>query len=252
MLIWIAALVGIVLMYIAIFPAFSSDAEATKKLFENVPPAFKAAFSLDVDMLLSFLGFFAFTFTNLSLFASIHAMHTGVSLFSREQRSKTTDFLLTKPRSRTALFLQKFGAGLVVIVVTWSVVAIAAYAFAKAFGAGDFSLVRFAELLVSLLILQLWFFVCGACTAQLLRRLKSTVPITLSVTFGFFMVGMLGAILGDEKFRYLSPFKFFDYVGIVSGKGYETVYLVVAAVSAVAMALVAYRIYTRRDIRAAA
>lgn len=252
MLVWMVALAGIVLMYIAIYPVFSSDAEATKKLFENLPPAFKTAFSIDVDTLLSFLGYFAFTFVNLTLFAGIHAMHTGLSVLSREQRSKTTDFLLSKPRSRASLFLQKYLAGLIAVILTWGVVTVSAYGFAKAFGAGEFSLPNFILLMLALLMVQLWFFACGAFTAQVMRKVKSTIPITLGVVFGFFMIGMLGALLGDEKFRYFSPFKFINYLDVAAGKGYELVYIIVAVVTFVVMAVASYVIYTKRDIKAAA
>ena len=250
-LLWILVLVGIVLMYVALYPTFSSDAELTRKMFANLPPAVKAALKIDVDAMLSFLGFFAFTFTNLTLFAGIHAMHTGVSILSREQRSKTTDFLLSKPRSRSSVFFQKYAAGLLTIVVTWIVVTVAAFGLGKAFGAGDFSLESFGLLMLALLMVQLWFFVCGTFVAGLLRRIKSTIPVTLAVTFGFFMVGMLGAILGDAWLRYLSPFKFFDYVDIAAGKGYELVYVIIAAVSIAAMLVLTYVLYTKKDVRAA-
>lgn len=248
---WIVALCGVLLMYIALYPTFSSDAEVTKKLFENVPPAIRAALKIDVDTLLSFLGFFAFTFTNTTLIASLFAMHTGVSILSRESRNKTTDFLLTKPQSRTNIFMQKCGAGLLVVFVTWGVMTVAAFGLAKTFGAGDFSLGRFCLLMLTLLIVQMWFFACGVFTSQVMRRVKSTIPVTLAVVFGFFIVGMLGAILGDEKLRYLSPFQFFDYVKIAAGKGYEPVFSLIAAVSIVVMLVFTYRLYVTRDVKAA-
>jgi len=250
-LLWIIALCGIVLMYIALYPTFSSDAEATTKIFENIPPAIKAALKIDVSAMLSFLGFFAFTFTNITLFAGIHAMHTGVSIMSREQRSKTTDFLLSKPRSRTSVFFQKYTAGFLSIFATWVAVTATAFGLAKAFGAGDFSLRNFGFLMLALLIVQLWFFACGAFMAGILRRIKSTIPVTLAVTFGFFMVGMLGAILGDKWLRYLSPFKFFDSVDIAAGKGYELVYVVIAVVSFAVMLVITYAMYTKKDVKAA-
>lgn len=250
-LLWILALSGIVLMYIALYPTFSSDAEVTKKIFENIPPTIKAALKIDVSAMLSFLGFFAFTFTNITLFAGLHAMHTGVSIMSREQRSKTTDFLLSKPRSRTSVFFQKYAAGFLAVFATWAAVTATAFGLARAFGAGDFSIRNFGLLMLALLIVQLWFFVCGAFTAGLLRRIKSTIPVTLAVTFGFFMVGMLGAILGDKWLRYVSPFKFFDYVDIAAGKGYELIYVVIAAVSFVGMLVATYMMYTKKDIKAA-
>lgn len=251
-ILWVVALSGIVLMYISLYPTFSNDAELTRKLFDTFPPAFKAAFGINIEAMLSFLGFFAFTFTNLTLFASIHAMHTGVSILSRESRSKTTDFLFSKPRSRTSLFVQKYIAGVVVVLMTWAAITLAAFGFAKLFGAGAFDVGRFAQLMGALLMLQLWFFTCGVFTAQLRPKLKSTIPTTLAVTFGFFMLSMLGAILGDEKLRYISPFKFFDYMKIVSEGGYEAVYVCIAAGSLVVMLVTTYVLYIKRDTKAVA
>ncbi len=248
---WILALCGIVLMYTALYPTFSSDAELTKAMFANLPAAIKAALKIDVNAMLSFLGFFAFTFTNITLFAGIHAMHTGVSILSREHRSKTTDFLLSKPRSRSSVFIQKYTAGLTVIVGTWAAVTVSAFVLGKVFGAGDFSLQNFSFLMLALLMIQLWFFACGTLVAGLLRRIRSTIPVTLAVTFGFFMVGMLGAILGDAWLRYLSPFKFFDFVDIAAGKGFELVYVLVAAISFVVMIVMTYVMYTKKDVKAA-
>lgn len=251
-LLWALALSGVVLMYLSIYPTFAHDAQLTKELFNNFPPAFRAAFSINVDTLLSFLGFFAFTFTNITLIASVHATYTGVTLLSRESRSKTTDFLLSKPRSRTSIFLQKFLAGLIIIVLTWLVLVAVSFGLAKAFGAGAFSGRNFMLLMGALLMLQLWFYVAGLLVTQLLPRLKSTIPVTLAVTFGFFMVSMLAAILGDAHLRYFSPFKFFNYIDIAAGKGYEPLYICIAGISMLVMLGATYLIYAKRDTRAVA
>lgn len=251
-LVWMLVLCGLVLMYIAIYPTFSSDAEATRKILKQIPAAAKAALNLDVDTMLSFLGFFAFTFTNFTLAAGIHAMHVGISMLSREPRSKTTDFLLTKPRGRTSIYLQKFFAGLTVILVTWVVVVAASFGFAKAFGAGNFDLQRFAMLMLALLMIQLWFYAFGLCMSQVLKHVKATIPTTLATVFGFFIVGMLGAILNEPNLRYVSPLKFFDFVGIASGKGYELSFVLTAVISMLVAGIISYIIYTKRDIKAAA
>lgn len=251
-LLWMLALSGVVLMYLSIYPTFARDADLTKRLFDAFPPAFRDAFSIDVNTLLSFLGFFAFTFTNITLIASIHAAYAGVTLLSRESRSKTTDFLFSKPRSRASIFVQKVLAGLLVILLVWLVLVGVSFGLARAFGAGEFSLRDYLLLMVALLVVQLWFYVAGLFMTQLLPRLKSTIPATLAVTFGFFMVSMLAAILGDERFRYFSPFRFFNYVDIAAGRGYEPVYLIIAGVSACIMLGATYVLYTRRDTRAVA
>lgn len=250
-IVWGIVLCGLALMYIGLYPAFSSDATQTRELFSHIPAAVKSAFNIDVDTLLSFLGFFAFTFTNLSLAAGIYAVHTGVSVLSREQRSKTTDFLLTKPQSRAKIYLQKFFAGFSLIVAVWAVFAVISFLLAKLFGAADFNVTRFMLLMIALLIVELWLYVFGLFLTQVMKRLKATIPITLAATFGLFMIGMVGAIINEPKLYYFSPFKFFDYVNIASGKGYELKYMIVAVVTMLAAGIASYLIYVKRDQKAA-
>jgi ABC-2 type transport system permease protein len=104
----------------------------------------------------------------------------------------------------------------------------------------------------AMLIIQLWFYVFGLAISQIMRRIKSTMPTTLAAVFGFFAVGMLGAILNEQSLRYVSPFRFFDFVGIASGKGYEVPLVVTACLSMIAAWVLSYVIYTKRDIKAVA
>lgn len=250
-IIWVIVICGLGTMYMAVYPAFSNDADAVRKIFSNVPPSVRSGLGLDIEALLSFLGFFAFTFLNITLAAGIHAMLTGLGIFSREQRSKTTDFLLSKPRTRTNLFIQKFLAGLVTILGIWVIFSVVMFVLTRLFGAGDFSLKRFAGILFGMLAVQLWLYVFGIFVSQLMKRMKTTVPTALAVVFGFFLVGVVGAILNEPKARYFSPFKFFDYVGMAAGKSYEPVYIIIAASTTVLFGTLAYMLYRKRDIRSA-
>lgn len=250
MIIWALVLSSIALLYISVYPAFSSDAEKTKEMFSHLPAVARSALNLNVDALLSFLGFFAFTFTNICLASGIYAMHTGIAIFSREHRSKTTDFLLTKPRSRTSLFLQKFGAGIAAIVIVWVLFYGASFVFAKLFDAGDFDVSRFGALLIALLIIEVWLYVFGLFLTQILPRIKSTITVALAATFGFFMVGMLGAILDESKLYYLSPFKFFNFPGIAAGEGYDKSLFLTAIASMLVFGIIAYVRYVKSDEKA--
>lgn len=247
---WAFVLVGLATMYIAIYPSFAKDATAMREVFAHVPAAARATLSLDVDSLLSFLGFFAITFTNLSLFASIYAMHTGLAIFSREARSKTTDFLLTKPRRRSQLFTEKLMTGLIAVVGVWMVLVIAAWVLAKVFGAGSFSTARYMLMMLGLLITQLWFFAAGVATSQYMKRVKSTIAPTLAVVFGFFMVGVVAAIVGIDALRYLSPFRYINYSQIATGHGYDMPFIVVAILSAAVLLGLSWQRYMKRDERA--
>lgn len=220
-------------------------------MFESLPAQVKSALGINVDIMLSFLGFFAFTFTNITLAAAIYAAYSGVMQLSREPRAKVTDFLLTKPRTRSSLFRQKLTAGLGTLTVVWVVFTVTSFVFAKLFGAGDFSLQNFIILMLALYVVMMWFFSCGLFISQIVRRVKAPLSITLAVVFGFFLVGMVGAIMDEPKVRYLSPFRFFDYVSIVAGNAVELRYMVLSLVTILVMVASSYFIYTKRDVAAA-
>ncbi len=252
MIVWVIVLVALVLVYISLYPAFSRDVETVKSLFTNIPPAIRDAVHLSDQAFLTFLGFFAFTFTQLTLAAGIYAMHLGISVLSREPRSKTTDFLMTKPKGRATLFMQKFLAGLTAIVLVWLATVGASFELAKLFGEGDFPVDRFVLLMLALLLVQLWLYSFGLAISQLLRQVKSTISVTLAVTFGFFIINILGGMLHEQSLRYLSPFSFFNYQDIAAGKGIELSFLLAATATMISAVTVAYVIYTKRDVRAAA
>lgn len=249
-IVWLSILCLLALMYIALYPTFAADAEATKKIFDEMPAAFRTAMNIDVNTMLSFLGFFAFTFTNISLAAGLYGMFVGVSLLSREQRSKTTDFLLSKPRSRSNVFVQKILAGFCTITAVWLAFTAFSFLLAKIFHAGDFDIARFLGLMSALYAVIVWFFACGLLVSQVKKRIKSPLPVTFGVGFGLFVVGIVGAILQEDKIRYISPFRYFDYVDIAAGKGVEMKFVVIALVTIIISALVAYRIYTKKDVAA--
>lgn len=249
-IVWAFVLIGLSLMYAAIYPTFAHDASAMRDVFAHIPEQVRAVLSIDVNAMLTFLGFFAITFTNLSLFGSIYAMYTGLSIFSREARNKTTDFLLTKPRTRSSIFIEKFLAGFTLVVIVWIVLTVVTFALAKIFGAGDFSVTRYFMMMAGLLMTQVWFYAAGIATSQLVGKVKAVISPTLTVTFGFFMVGVVGSIVGVHALRYLSPFKYVDYVQLATGHQYAASYLIAGAVGVVAFVIISWRRYVQRNERA--
>jgi ABC-2 type transport system permease protein len=252
MLTWFVAFIGLSLMYISLYPAFAHDATATKEMLENLPEAVRSVFSLDFTTILSFLGFYAFILVEYSLFAAFFAMYIGLSIPSRESRSKTTDFLLTKPRSRTSLFFQKMLAGLFVVVCGWGVMTVSTLVFTRLFNVESFDMTNFMNIQGALLILLLWFYAAGLLVSQLVRRIKSVVALTFGIVFGLFAIGMVQGLIGDEKLRYFSPFRYFNFADLASGQGFEPQFLIVALASLLVAVIVSGVLYIRRDVRAVA
>ncbi len=249
------ALVGTVAMgliaalYLSIYPSFHQDANDFMKFIAHLPPAVRQGVNMQVTSILSFLGFYAFTFTMLGLAAAVQATSVGLAIFGREDTSGTMDFLLSKPRARWSIFAQKYLAGVMSLVVSSLIFTGLVYALARWVDAGDIDTGHFVAMNVTLLAAQLWLYHFAAMLTQL-RRIKSAIGASLGVSFTFFSIGVVGAIIGDEKFRYASPLKFFDVNSIASGGTVELQFVVYAVITAALLLGVTYAIYVRRDIKA--
>lgn len=244
------AMVLIALMYMSIYPSFQRDANDFADLIGRLPEAARKGLNVNATVMLSFLGFYAFTFTLIGLAAGIMAVSIGLGLFSREDSSGTTDFLLSKPRKRSSIWLQKYVAGIVALLTSSVLYTTSAYIIAHAVNAGMFDVDKYLLLNLSLLISQLWLYHFAILITQL-RRIRSVVSSALGITFSFFVIGMIGAIIGDEKMRYLSPLKFFDVIKIAGDGSFETKFVIYALTTLALMGVISFVIYTRKDVRAA-
>ena len=87
--IWTLVLCGLLVGLIAgALSAFLESRTAVENMLAQFPPAFAAAFGMQMDNLFSFGGFYAFGFLYYALFGAIMASSLGLDLFSREKREK--------------------------------------------------------------------------------------------------------------------------------------------------------------------
>ena len=248
-LIWAASLSGIIIMFMALYPAFTTDIAATKQILSQFPPALRTALNISLANFFTLYGFFGYLLGFTMLAASIQAMNLGVGVISKEVSGKTADFLLSKPISRATIVTSKLGAALVMLLITniafWTV----SYLAARAVSKEPIEAETFFLLLSTLLLVQLIFLALGALFAVIIPKVKSVVSVTLPTVFTFYIIGAIGDVLGNDSVRYVSPFRFYDTNYIITNTGLEGRYLAVeAAIIVIAVAL-AYVIYLKKDVR---
>lgn len=248
MLTWVAVLLLLSLMFLTVYPQFTKDTETTRHLLGTLPSQLRDMVGLSLANFFSFLGFYSYTFTYVTLAGAIQAMNLGVAMLSKEANSKTTDFLLTKPITRSRIFVAKLAAVLTVVIITNIVLHGVTYLLAKLFGAGEFDNRTYALLAGTFLLVQVWFVACGILVSQLAGRIKSVISWSLSIVFGLFVLGLLGALIGDEDIRYVTPFKYFNLMKVIENDSYETVFvwLMIGFVT-IAISVSWWR-YTKKDI----
>jgi ABC-2 type transport system permease protein len=232
------------------FPAFSNDVEMMRKILQNFPPAIRAAFDLSLENFFTIYGFLAYLFTFVTLAGAIQAMNLGVGILSKEESGKTIDFLLSKPISRVKVMTNKILAAISLILVTNIIFDVVALAVGEAVSKVDFDEKIYILILLTMLLIQLFFLALGVLFSVIVPKIKSVISVSLPTVFTLFFIGTLGAILGNDNVKMFSPFKFFDSSYIIAHTSYDTKYLIIEAVFIVVAIVASFVIYVKKDIRA--
>lgn len=245
---WMTAIILFTSLYLSVYPAFSNDVEQLRQTFANLPPAMQQVMGIGSMDIFSFLGFFGNIFPMITLVGGIMALIIGLGSLSKEQRFKTSEFILTKPRTRSNIFLQKILVAVLILAITQVVAAGVSWLIAYSMGVEDLSGRHFMMFWGAFALIQYWLFALGLLISQVVRRLKSIIAPAMGIGFGLFLLSTLGAILGDDMMRWLTPFRFIDYGQIVEQGTYDMPH-VYYALGGIGLCLVlSYLIYTRKDV----
>ncbi|MFC7373428.1 ABC transporter permease subunit [Fictibacillus iocasae] len=245
--IWSAALVAVTILFLSMFPSISRDAEAFQRLLSGYPKEVLQAFGLQLEMITSFLGFYSYMFTYVMLIGAIQAMNLGAGIVAKEVSGKTSEFLLSKPVSRFDILRAKWRAVVLSIAVTNMVFVSAAYLMALAV-AEKLDVKVFLLMSLSNVFVQLFFAVLGFFLAVSMNRIKSVLTLSLSTVMAFFLLSMIGSVLGEDAVRYVTPFQYFDFVYVIQHASYEWGYLVVEAVFFCTMLVASFYVFSKKDV----
>lgn len=247
--IWALSLSGITLVFMALYPAFTTDIEATKQILSSFPEALRTALNISLANFFTLYGFFGYLLGFAVLAGSIQAMNLGVGVISKEVSGKTADFLLSKPITRTTIVSAKLGAALVMLLITNFVFATVSYFAAMTVSNEPIEAETFFLLVSTMLLVQLMFLALGALFAVIIPKVKSVVSVSLPTVFAFYIVGAIGDVLENDSVRFVSPFRFYDPNYIITNVRLDGVYLAVEAAFIVVAFALAYVIYLKKDVR---
>jgi len=246
---WSLSLAATALLLLALYPSFAQDAADFRSMLDSYPAAVQKAFGITMDTMATLNGYYSFVLMYVSLAGAIQAMNLGLGQLSKETREKTADFLLSKPVSRTRIVTAKVGAALASLLVTNAVYQAAALILAGLVADrvdyGTYLLLSF-----TLPLIQLLFFALGLLLSVILPKIRSVLPLSLGLVFGFYFVGMIASIVGDRAARYLTPFRYYDRPYIVAHSAYESEFVVLELALLVLFTAGTYVLYRRKDIHA--
>ena len=218
-------------------------------MLADLPKAVLVVFGMTGFDLSTASGFYGVLFLYIAVMAAVHASLLGANVISKEERDRTSEFLFSKPVTRSSVLTGKLLAGLVNIVVLNLATALSSYYFVGYFGKGESVNADITLLMVGLLFLQLIFFSISAAVAGIVKKPKSAPSIATSIMFTTFLLSYL--VNFNDKLdvlKYLSPFKYFDAAVLMTDGRLDPVFVALSVVIVTVAVFATYRFFGERDL----
>ena len=246
--VWTASISLLLLTCMVLFPEMSCQMDGVTELFANMG-GFTAAFGMDRVSFGDVMGFYAIECGNIiGLGGALYAALLGIESLSREEQGHTAEFLLTHPISRTRLVAEKLAAVLAQLLLMNALVMLLAWLSFIMIGETpampDFVLLHLAFTAMQLEIAC----ICFAVSAFLRR---GGLGIGIGAALLMYFLHILSNISEQAEFlRYVTPFAYADAASILADGRIELPLLLLGLGYAAAGAVIAFRVYLKKDIAA--
>ncbi|TGE38535.1 ABC transporter [Desulfosporosinus fructosivorans] len=249
LIIWCIAVLLMVGTGMSKYEVFSTTGQSINDVMSKLPKVVQAIFGIGAFDLSKASGFYALLFLYLVLMTTIHAAMLGANIISKEERDKTTEFLMVKPISRDKIITAKLSAAFVNIIILNIVTLISSFVIVGYFGKGESVTGDITLLMAGMFILQLMFMFIGTALAAVSKHPKTSPSMATGIILVAYLLSTAIDInLKLGNLRYLTPFKYFEAKNLIPSGGFEPVF-VILSVSIIAVSLSAtYVFYRKRDL----
>ena len=245
-LIWTASIGFLLAVCIFLFPEMKGQMEGVSDIFASMG-SFTEAFGMDRLNFGTLIGFYAVECGNiLGLGGAFYAALCAVGILSKEEKDKTSEFLLTHPVSRKRIITEKLAA--VLLQITAMNIIIYALAVGSIAAVGEeipwkeISLLNLAYYLLQLEI-------SGICFGISAFLRKGSVGIGLGIAVMMYFLNLVANISDSAEFlKYVTPFGYCEGADIISNGSLDCTLVAVGAVIGITGIVIAYLKYTKKDI----
>lgn len=232
------------------FTSYSGSGQSLNDIIGKMPKSLKAILGFGNLDVTSAGGFYGMLFLYLLIMVTIHAAMLGANIIAKEERDKTTEFLMVKPVSRVKVVTAKIAAAVVNVLVLNLITLVFSIAIVGQYAKGEQINGDIAILMVGMLLAQLLFLFIGTGIAAISKNPKVSASISTTVLLVTFIVSVI--IDMNEKLsflKYITPFKYFSAESILNLGRVETVYVLLSLAIIAVMLWATYTFYSRRDLK---
>jgi ABC-2 type transport system permease protein len=247
---WSVGMLFMIISGMGKYTSYSGSDQSVNELLSTMPKTLKAVLGFGDFDVTKASGFYGMLFLYLLIMVTIHASMLGANIIAKEERDKTTEFLMVKPVSRTKVITSKLLAALVNVAVLNLVTLVLSISIVGNYSKGENVSGDIQILMVAMFILQLMFLFIGTGIASISKNPKVSASIATTILLVTFIVSVMIDMNSKlEGLKYITPFKYFTAGKIMYGGGLDAVFVILSFVIIAVLVWVTYTFYRKRDLR---
>lgn len=248
LIIWSVCMILLVVSGMSKYTAYSSGG-ISSDVFAKFPDTMKILLGIGNFDVTTMKGFFAFLFPYIEITAAIHGALLGSGIIAKEERDKTTEFLIAKPVSRKVIITSKLLAALVNVSIINIVSLLSSLAIIPAFNTGEDISGEIFLLYLSMFILQLIFLTLGTLLSAVLRKPKMSGSVVTNILLAGYIISKVTDLVDHLTIlNIFSPFKYFNLEKVVNGEGISIPIALLSLALVAVFTVFTYYFYQRRDL----
>ncbi|MCR9172443.1 MAG: ABC transporter permease [bacterium] len=246
---WTLIAVGFTALVVSIFPTMEDMGQDLAELMSKLPPEIAKAMGMDAETWTNILGFYSTYYgIYIILLVGIFCMSTGATIVSKEERDRTSEFLLTRPLSRKQIFNEKMLAMLSLTFIIFTIQTIVATTLVFIFGS-NVNWSAFATMHIHGLILILFFTCLGVLISFFFQPKKNFMGMVVGIIFGsYFLNAVSRTAESIEWLGYFSPFHYLDFDPLNPEYSANWIGMAVMVVISAGFLFAAFRLFEKKDI----
>jgi ABC-2 type transport system permease protein len=251
LIIWTIVITILITVTMSVYRTFIGNQSKITGMLSIIPKgALQFKGISNFNDLLSVLGFYAANnVIYMMVLGSIYSIVLASNILLKEEYDKTAEYLLTRPVTRSEIFVSKLAVISLNIFILNFVTSLAGFICMEIVKEGPFSIKAFLILSLYTLLLNSVFAATGLFLSTLVKRAKPITTSCIGLVLIFYFIYTISKItVTIEKIGYLSPFRYVDMNVISPGYKLDIWHLIYFVGIGTLLTALSYQIYMRKDI----
>jgi len=251
LLLWTIIITFLISLTMSVYQTFIDNQSKILGMMSLIPKEalqFKGISNFE-DML-SVLGFYSVNnIIYMMVLGSIFAIVLSSNILLKEEYDKTAEYLLTRPLSRSEVFLSKLAVVFISVLLLNTVTALAGFVSMELVDNEPVKVKPFLILSLYTLMLNMLFGAIGLFMSTLVKKPRPITTFSIGLVLVFYFIYTISKITESfSSLGYISPFKFANVNAMDPAYGLELWHLAYFLGISLILTVASYRLYRRKDI----